>query len=258
MQFHIGTSGWQYRDWNGVFYPESVKSADQLKYYATKFDTVEINSTFYHVPRISTCEKWREQTPDNFVFTLKLYRGITHLKRLVIDETSRQQLADFCESAAVLGPKLGMILVQLPPSLKKDIILLTKFFEAIQAQSQRLHTKLPLTLEVRSASWFDNEVMALLDAYNVGWVINDSPNRWPSAQYVTGDRLYIRFHGNRELYRSSYTDAELRDWAKFITAQNVRDAWIYFNNDYDGVGPENALRLINLLSTSRPDTNQSV
>ncbi len=222
MDIHIGTSGWQYRDWNGTFYPDNVKK-DQLTFYATKFDTVEINSTFYHIPRESTCEKWYTETPDNFVFTLKLYRGITHYNKLIMNNETRRMLREFCVSAVHLGDKLGMILVQLPPSLKKDIALLGVFADAVCALEKELHCQLPLTLEVRNASWFDEEVEQFLNDKKIGWVINDSPNRWPSANFVTNRQPYIRFHGNKILYRSSYDDEELREWAQFIAEQNATD-----------------------------------
>lgn len=248
MNIHIGTSGWQYRDWNETFYPADLPAKEQLAYYAQKFSTVEINSTFYHSPRVTTCEKWYEQTPDNFVFTVKMFRGITHYGRLVMDEEHRQQLADFCTSVAALGNKLGMILVQLPPSLKKDLSLLEQFVEAVRTEEQRLGVTLPLTLEVRNDSWFDDETVDCLNRLAVGWVINDSPNRWPSAQFVTANKMYLRFHGSKVLYKSSYTDEELKTWAGFIASQSVTDVWVYFNNDYDGVGPENAERLKRILA----------
>lgn len=234
---YIGTSGWQYRDWNGVVYPDGMKPADQLAYYAMLFNTVEINSTFYHMPRTTTTEKWHDQVPEHFRFTLKLNRYLTHTKRLLIDDESHSKLDEFITPAHMLRNKLGMVLVQLPPSLRCDIERLRSFLVAVDG-------RVPLAFECRHASWFEDEVTQLLDKYHVAWVVNDSPDRWPSRRYVVGRQLYIRFHGNRELYKSSYTDDELRDWAKYIASQDIDTAWVYFNNDYNGVGPENATRLL--------------
>lgn len=240
-QLYIGTSGWQYRDWNGVFYPEDVAARDQLAYYAARFSTVEINSTFYHMPRVSTAEKWYQAVPGDFRFTLKINRYLTHTKRLIIDDESRPKLDEFITVATTLRDKLGRVLVQLPPSLRYDIDRLETFLKAVD-------NRVPLAFECRYDSWFRDETVKLLNRYDVSWVINDSPNRWPSAQYVTGKALYIRLHGNRELYKSSYRDDELAEWAAFIQEHANSEAWVYFNNDYGGVGPANAATLQAILS----------
>lgn len=246
----VGTSGWQYRDWKGTFYPDGLPAKDELAYYASVFDTVEVNSTFYHMPRVTTGEKWYRETPAGFRFTLKLNRFLTHTKRLAVDDESRRYLADFAATAAALGEKLGVVLVQLPPSLRYDLDRLRTFFDA--ARSHRL----PLALECRHASWFTPETYALLDDYDVLWVINDSPDRWPSDRHTTKAGMYIRFHGNTELYKSSYSDAELAEWAAYIKNIRSERSWVYFNNDYEGVGARNAMTLRQYLS-GQPDAGQS-
>lgn len=233
---YIGTSGWQYADWKGIIYPEEMPAKDQLAFYATKFNTVEINSTFYHMPRVTTAQKWYGQVSDEFRFTLKLNRYLTHTKRLIIDEESTRVLDEFITTARALKEKLGLVLIQLPPSLKCDTDRLRTFLEAVNGA-------VPLAFECRHESWFTDEVKDVLHEFQVAWVINDSPNRWPSAKFVIGRQLYIRFHGNKVLYKSSYTDEELRQWAGFIMNQHVETSWIYFNNDYGGVGPKNAEQL---------------
>lgn len=192
------------------------------------------------MPRVSTTEKWYDQVPAEFRFTLKLNRYLTHTKRLLIDEDSTKLLDDFIASAVALKEKLGLVLIQLPPSMQCDIDRLHQFFNAVAGRVR-------LAFECRHESWFTNEVKDLLNEFDVAWVINDSPNRWPAAKFVVGTHMYIRFHGNQVLYKSSYADNELREWARYILTQNVDTAWVYFNNDYDGVGPQNAEQLGSIL-----------
>lgn len=233
QQIHLGTSGWQYGDWKGVFYPDGLPTKDWLHYYATLFNTVEINSTFYRMPRSTTTENWYKQVPEHFLFTLKINRFFTHTKRLAVDDEFRHRLNTFINSAQALGKKLGMVLVQLPPSLRADYALLKNFFEVVNG-------RLPLALECRHASWFTPETKRILKDYKVLWVVNDSPNRWPAEKYSTKQGAYLRFHGNKVLYKSSYSDAELSLWANEIHRSPAQHIWIYFNNDFGGVGAENA------------------
>ena len=245
----IGTSGWQYADWIGQFYPAGFKSSDELAYYADHFKTVEVNSTFYHMPQLSTVERWHDTVPEDFTFAIKMNRYITHTKRLIADEATDQTLVDFYDRIARLRHKLGSVLVQLPPSMRLDIERLEHLIAITRQYEQAHHQRLPLALEFRHASWFTPEVFAMLRQHNVATVINDSPDRWPATKTVTGSMAYIRFHGNKQLYRSSYTDAELSDWAAFIREQcrDCTSVYAYFNNDYNATAVNNAQTLLRLM-----------
>lgn len=234
-----------YRDWNGTFYPADITGVKQLPFYAQHFKTVEINSTFYHMPRTSTTQHWYEETPADFCFVLKLNRYLTHTKRLLIDEDSQKSLADFVAAARQLKEKLGIVLVQLPPSLKLDRERLIEFITAANAEAKKQHIDMPLAIEFRHASWFTPEVRAVLHDYNVAQVINDSPNRWPADKHVPATTAYIRFHGNKQLYRSKYTDDELQAWATFMTetCKGCSKVFAFFNNDYDAAAVDNAKTL---------------
>jgi uncharacterized protein YecE (DUF72 family) len=249
-RFLIGTSGWMYRDWNGVFYPNTVTGTSQLPFYAERFPTVEVNSTFYHMPRATTTKHWQEITPDTFCFSIKMNRYLTHTKRLLIDDDSRTSLNDFIDAISQLGQKLGVVLVQLPPSLRCDPQRLSTFIMAFESAAKKRHITVPLALEFRHASWFTDEVRQILKYHGAAQVINDSPNRWPADLSVPSDIAYIRFHGNKRLYRSSYSDKELREWVDFMqTACNhCKTIFIYFNNDYHAVAVKNAQSLTQIIA----------
>lgn len=248
MNTYIGTSGWLYKDWAGRFYPEDMKEADKLQFYTKHFNTVEINSTFYHMPMAKSVARWHEITPDNFTFTLKMNRYATHTKHLVIDAQTTETLDTFFERACLLKQKLGMVLVQLPPSMRVEPERLQYLVERARAAEQRFDVSLPLAIEFRHASWFTDEIFGLMREYNLTNVVNDSPNRWPASKEITSDTVYVRFHGNKRLYRSSYTDEELRVWAEFIRTAKVQRAFAYFNNDYDATAVRNAQSLKEILT----------
>lgn len=244
-QVIIGTSGWQYKDWNGVFYPESIKGKAQLGYFATQFSSVEINSTFYHVPRLSSIENWAQSVPDDFRFVIKMNRFLTHTKRLTSDEQFTQKLQEFLTLLKPLGNKLATVLVQLPPSMRVENSRLEYLAEQRRDAEMLLDMKLPLAIEFRHASWFNEETFAVMTKHNLASVINDSPNRWPASNEVPADFAYIRFHGNKQLYRSSYDDEELEAWTDFIMDDcgDCKRVLCYFNNDYGGVAVRNAKSL---------------
>jgi uncharacterized protein YecE (DUF72 family) len=243
MQKYIGTSGWLYKDWTGRFYPETVAEADKLTYFAEHFSTVEVNSTFYHMPLAKSVERWFDVTPMDFTFTLKMNRYATHTKHLVADSDTNDTLALFFERAALLKQKLGMILVQLPPSMRVAPDRIINVARQASMAEKKYGMQFPLAIEFRHASWFTDEVFAMMRAHNVTHVINDSPNRWPAAKKVTSDTMYIRFHGNKRLYRSSYSGSELEQWAVYIRKSEVHTIFAYFNNDYDATAVRNARTL---------------
>jgi len=245
----IGTSGWQYKDWNGLFYPTDIKGKAQLSYFAKYFKSVEINSTFYHVPRLSSIENWATSVPTNFRFVIKMNRFLTHTKRLTSDDQFTEKLQEFLTLLQPFDNKLAAILVQLPPSMRVANSRLTYLAEQVRQAEIQLGIHISIAMEFRHESWFNNETFAIMRSYNIANVINDSPNRWPASKVVTADFAYIRFHGSKRLYRSSYTDEELTQWASFIQTEccSCKQVFCYFNNDHDGVALQNAASLRHIL-----------
>lgn len=240
---YIGTSGFYYLHWKGVFYPQDLPKTKYFDYYIKHFDTVELNSTFYHLPKAKTVEHWNEKTPENFMFSLKAYRGITHYKRL---KDVKEDIYLYLHLLKPLKRKIGIILFQLPPSLKKDLELLASF----------LHI-LPLgyhyAIEFRHSSWYDEETYELLRHYNIAFCIHDFEQK-NTPIVVTSDNIYIRFHGPSGRYRGSYSDEYLKKWALKIDEYRKRNKNIfcYFNNDFEGFAVLNAITLkkyLNLLET---------
>ena len=234
MRWLIGTSGWSYKHWQGIFYPEGLKSKDWLSFYTKTFSTVEVNSTFYHMPQEKTLDGWREKSPDNFVFTLKMNRFITHRKKL---EGVNPFLKQFFDKARRLEDKLGVILHQLPPSLKKDIPLLASYLKLLPGEMRH-------AVEFRDESWSHDETFDLLGSEGIAYCIVSSPSLRAHMR-ATAPFAYVRMHGAGGWYASCYSDRELRDWAKHIVklAKEDCDGYIYFNNDYAGYAVQNALTL---------------
>ncbi|MDB5183139.1 MAG: hypothetical protein JWO47_923 [Candidatus Saccharibacteria bacterium] len=248
-QVIVGTSGWQYGHWNGKFYPDKMKAKDKLAYFAEHFHSVEINSTFYHVPLESSVQNWYDGVPADFKYVIKLNRFLTHTKRLTSDEQFSESLHDFFRRISLLKEKLAAVLVQLPPSMKADNNRLEFVAVEVEKYEKEFGVRFPLAFECRNISWFNQGTFDLMKRYNIANVINDSPNRWPASTQVTADFAYIRFHGNKQLYRSSYSDEELKDWAGFIKTEckNCKTVYCYFNNDFGGAAIDNAQTLAHLV-----------
>jgi uncharacterized protein YecE (DUF72 family) len=241
----IGTSGWIYGHWEGIFYPEDLPSKDKLKFYSEHFKTAEINYSFYHLPRPSTYQNWYSQTPDDFLFAVKASRFITHIKRLKGVEGAWEQ---FLENALNLKEKLGPILFQFPPSFQaneENIKGLEDFLKILKKDCLRFKVySLKFALEFRHKSWCDEKIYKLLKKYNAGWVIADSP-RYPRADVVTADFVYIRMHGSKIMFGSKYTKKEIQDLAKKIKNWLKNgDVFCYFNNDFQGYAIQNAKELL--------------
>lgn len=237
-ELRVGTSGWNYSDWRGRFYPEEVASSEYLRYYAGGFDTVEVNYSFYHLPRPATYRKWAEQTPDGFVFAVKASRYITHIKRL---KGIEKEWSTFLENAAALGKKLGPILLQLPPSSRADFRALSRFLKM-----RRPLPEVKLAFEFRHASWFDPEILEALRQSRAGLVIANS-ERYPQAPCVpTADFVYLRFHGPGQLFASAYSNADLEPWARRVRDWLAagRIVYAYFNNDFHAHAIANARTLL--------------
>jgi len=237
-EIFIGTSGWCYDGWEGVFYPDNLSRKEWLGFYAKHFDTVEINSSFYHLPKASTFSDWAKKTPDDFLFVVKASKCITHTKRL---NDCSDAVARLIGAAVELGKKLVMFLFQLPPNLKKDLNRLKNFIDTLPAVYRYV-------FEFRDESWFCNDIYKLLKDCNCGIVISDSP-RFPRHEVITGGFCYIRMHGSTSLYSSKYTDKELKIIAEMITGnyKNGISSYVFFNNDVCGYAVENAKLLKSLL-----------
>ncbi|HKY52503.1 MAG TPA: DUF72 domain-containing protein [Candidatus Limnocylindria bacterium] len=238
-EVRIGTSGWVYPHWREAFYPKDLPQSRWLAYYAERFDTVELNNPFYRQPKRETFERWRTAVPDHFLYAVKLNRFVTHMKRLNVD---RAIVARSYDTMAGLGPKAGVVLVQLPARFRFDAERVDRFFTAV-APRRRRHA-----LEPRDPSWLTDDAIAVLRARRVALCVIDAP-RWPTRGAVTADFVYVRFHGQTRLYGSSYDDAALRAWAERIDAWRRAglDVFAYFNNDERAYAVRDALRLRELV-----------
>jgi uncharacterized protein YecE (DUF72 family) len=245
---YIGTSGWVYRSWKGPFYPDTLPSRRYLAHYAQEFETTEINSSFYHLPRASTFTNWAEQVPEDFIFAVKASRFLTHIKRLLDPEEPWQR---FIESAVNLGSRLGPILLQFPPSFKIQASRLETFFNVAQAVKPR-PTPLKLVCEFRHESWFHPDIYRLLNRYHVAWCIADGA-KYPRKDLVTTDFAYIRYHGRSKMFASNYSKAVLLKEARLIK-QHLRDGldvFVYFNNDAQANAVRNARLLKRVLAAMK-------
>jgi len=238
----IGTSGWSYRHWKGVFYPHDMPARLWLEFYARSFDCTELNASFYRLPSESMVEGWMRRTPDDFRFSVKTNRMVTHRRRL---RNVEADIDAFMQRFAPLQPKIGPVLVQTPPSLAWDR-------DTVEAFLDLLTTRYPhyrYAVEPRHDSWFENESLDLLRRYRLALVIADSGRRFPSREVAVTDFVYIRFHGPSGLYTSCYTTEMLASWAERIREweREGRDVWAFFNNDVGGHAVRNALELRHLL-----------
>jgi len=233
----IGTSGWDYAHWKEVFYPPGLPKARWLEQYASCFDTVELNATFYRQPAGQTVAQWYERTPKGFFWAIKASRYITHIRRL---RDATEPLTKFYGAIADLREKLGPILLQLPPNLAFDEGIARDFLAGLDPGLRHV-------IEVRHPSWVCDQAFELFAAYNVALCVSDTAGRFPSPEVVTADFMYVRMHGSRELYASKYTEAELKAWAAKIKRWH-KDTYVYFDNDRAGYAVKNALRLRQLLA----------
>ena len=240
MRYYVGCSGWHYEHWRGLYYPGELPRSKWLSFYARQFDTVELNSSFYRLPSEKAFATWRESTPDNFVFSVKVSRYITHIRRLKEVESA---VESFLSRANLLGGKLGPLLYQLPPSMKRSD-------EALQGFLSSLPQKYQHVIEFRHESWIDEAVFRILRRHDAGLCVFDMPG-FSCPLVATSDFAYVRFHGSEGPYSSCYSDKELSRWAQGIAGlgQKVKAGYIYFNNDAMGFAVGNAMALRNLLGT---------
>jgi uncharacterized protein YecE (DUF72 family) len=225
----IGTSGYNYPEWKGSFYPPDLPAAKMLPYYAARFPTVEINYTFYRMPTEKLVTGWAAQTPSPYKLTLKAPRRITHDSRLA---NCAPLVAGFCEAAGSLGDKLGALLFQLPPNFKKDLAVLDAFLAD-------LPPRLCAAFEFRHVSWLDEEVCARLAARNLALCVADS-EKLSTPVRITADYAYFR------LRDEGYTPDDIARWGDTIgrTTESARDVFVYFKHEEEGKGPELARLLM--------------
>jgi uncharacterized protein YecE (DUF72 family) len=238
----VGTSGWMYKGWAGTFYPEGLPAREHLAHYASRFNTVEINASFYRLPSESMARGWRDRAPEDFIYAVKGSRFITHMKKLNVD---RESIDIFFERAALLKEHLGPILWQLPPNLHYDAPRLDKFLSM-------LPKKFRYAVEFRHPSWNRDETFDVLRGHKAAHV-HLSSMAMPMELTTTSDFIYIRFHGLQGGFAHDYTRPELEPWAEHCRAalRQGRAVYAYFNNDANTRAPGNA-RTLREMITGQP------
>ncbi len=245
----VGTSGWSYKSWRGPFFPEELRLADHLAFYAERFPTAELNGVFYRTPTEAAVKGWRQQTPDDFVFAWKASKFITHWKRL--GDTCRNSL-DLLESRLkLLGPKAGPVLFQLPPQFAKNRERLASFL-------RMLNRKRSYAFEFRHPSWYEDDILDLLRDSGTALCISDHHDA-PAPWVATAPHVYIRGHGPGGRYRDHYPDRALAQWARKIKAWRSAHApiYVYFDNDQKSAAPADAQRLLKAAVRSRIGRSQA-
>ena len=239
-RIHVGCSGWHYQHWRGPFYPSTLAPGRWLDYYSRAFDTVELNASFYRMPRETTVGHWCDVVPPGFLFAVKGSRIVTHVMRL---KSAGEAAAALCERASGLGPHFGPVLWQLPPSLQRDDARLETFVLSLPGSARHV-------IEFRHHSWWHPDVYSLLARHRVAVCLVDMPD-FRSPALATADFIYVRFHGATELYGGSYETSALIDWAAALrdAAGTSRSVYAYFNNDSDANAVRNALEFRRLLAS---------
>jgi uncharacterized protein YecE (DUF72 family) len=229
----IGCSGWQYKHWRDNFYPDGLPQSRWFDYYATQFDTVEINNTFYRLPEKTTFAAWEKRAPRGFLYAVKASRYLTHMKKL---KEPAEPLHRLFARAQPLGRTFGPVLYQLPPNWQVDIPRLTAFLRRLPRRRQH-------AIEFRDPSWYCAEVYALLTRFGVALCLHDMAGS-ATGRMAIGPFVYVRFHGPQK-YNGRYDDRVIEDWGTWIAGQmrDGRPAFAYFNNDIGGHAPRDAIRL---------------
>jgi uncharacterized protein YecE (DUF72 family) len=230
MQFFVGTSGYNYPEWRGSFYPEKFPTTKMLAFYAERFNSVEVNYTFYRIPTVKLLEGWAQGTPDRFTFTLKAPRRITHDSKL---QRCEDLTHSFCKTAATLGSKLGVLLFQLPPTFKRDDSVLNAFLDLLPEGTRA-------AFEFRHVSWHDEAVFDALRRRNMALCVADS-EKLSTPVVTTADYAYFR------LRDEGYQAADIERWASVVGHLTAAKVYVYFKHEEQGKGPEFATRLNGLL-----------
>lgn len=268
--YYIGISGWTYAGWRKVFYPKTLPQSQELEYASRVFRSIEVNGTFYRLQRPTSYQSWYERTPDDFVFSVKANRYITHIRRLNDVDSA---LANFFASGVLcLKEKLGPILWQFPPSFVCDHSKMSDFFARLPKSRReackladnnelepenvaytvgRKNLSIRHCVEIRHKSFMTPDFFSLLKDFGIAFVIADAARKWPYAEELTADFVYIRLHGDEELYTSGYTPTAIKEWARKIRlwskGRPTKDVYVYFDNDRKVKAPRDAKRLQELL-----------
>jgi len=234
MNLQVGTSGFSYKEWKGSFYPEDLPAKEMLPYYSSRLPAVEINNTFYRLPQKSMLENWKEQVPPHFRFSIKASQRITHFKRL---KDAAAETNYLLETAGTLEDRLGMILFQLPPNMKKDLERLTSFLEILPPTVRA-------TFEFRHPSWLEDDVLELLSANNRALCVSDTDEMPATHIDKTADWGYLR------LRRVQYSKDALQEWLDRIRAQSWTDTFVFFKHEDEATGPKLAAEFLKLAKPS--------
>lgn len=242
---HIGTSGWHYQHWKGPFYPPRLPGSQLLSFYAQRFQTVEVNNTFYRLPAGGTVSGWGSSVPAGFVFAVKASRYITHIKRLL---DAQESLSTFLGRIEALEEKLGPVLFQLPARWGYDHERLRRFLEALPAHYR-------YAFELRDPAWLQGQAREALAERGAAFCMYDFAGR-QSPRWVTADFVYVRLHGPDGTYQGRYDDRALQDWAAVLSAAAAegKDAYCYFDNDENAYAAMDALRLKEICGQGLPPT----
>ena len=230
MNLHVGTSGYSYKEWKGSFYPEKLPAKEMLPYYASQLSAVELNNTFYRMPQPAMVESWNAQVPDDFRFSVKASQRITHFKRLKDAEAEAKYLL---ETVGALKEKLGVVLYQLPPNMKKDL-------ERLQSFVINLPAEVRSAFEFRHPTWFDDDVLDVLKRQNLALCISDTDDLPVTHIDRTADWGYMR------LRRVNYSKDDLADWSRRIEAQDWQTTFVFFKHEDEGTGPRLAREFIDI------------
>lgn len=228
MNLYVGTSGYAYKPWKGTFYPKGLPDKEMLKYYSSRFRAVEINNSYYAMPKEATLQAWAAEVPPHFRFTFKAPQKITHIQRL---KNSGETVTFFLNVTATLGERLGPLLFGLPPNLKADLPRLREFLDLIPRDRH-------IAFEFRNASWFDPPVLELLRERGVALCIAEDDDGVRVPREATAGWGYLR------LRCGDYTDAQLKDWAQWVQAQKWSDAYVFLKHEDEGKGPQFAERFL--------------
>lgn len=221
MKFYVGTSGYSYKEWKGSFYPEKLPAKEMLPYYASQLSAVELNNTFYRMPQPPMVEAWKTQVPNDFRFSVKASQRITHFKRLKEAEAETKYLL---ETVSALGQRLGVVLYQLPPNMKKDLERLKSFIKHLPAQ-------IPAAFEFRHPTWFDDDVVDALRSRNLALCVSDTDDLPASHIDRTANWGYLR------LRRVQYSKEDLEQWLNRINEQDWKQTFVFFKHEDEGTGP---------------------
>jgi uncharacterized protein YecE (DUF72 family) len=230
MKLYAGTSGYSYKEWKGYFYPEKMAADQMLSFYATRLPAVEVNNTFYRLPKRELIELWSSQVPPEFRFVIKASQKITHMRRL---KGAEEETGYLMETVSGLGKKLGVVFFQLPPNFKKDTERLGAFLELLPED-------IPVAFEFRHASWFDDEVYALMRSRNAALCLADTDEELEVPLVSTAGWGYMR------LRRPDYGRDELVRWRAWVESQAWKEAFVFFKHEDAGAGPKMAMEFLSL------------